>query len=646
MQTIVKQSKNPLELPVARTRWIEFAAPDSINSVIAKPLFFGPLGRRLFGWLHLPGSGVHGRVGAVVCPPLGQESINVHRSMRFVGNALASAGVPALRVDYDGCGNSAGDDHDPDRLAAWVDSVRHAIAALQRDAKVDRVILVGVRFGAMLAALAAVGRSDLAGLVAIAPVTNGRALVREWKAMKLVGGWRRRDGAADGTAEPGAGGDGSIEAAGFVMTAQTCESVGKVNLLDLGELPCPVLVIDRDDVAGSERWVEKLASSGVAVERTALPGFLPMMRDPAYSQVPAEIIGALVAWAVARSAANAGAAASPVLADDPAESSDTAVFMPTADRPAAVVERIWLREDDGVQLAVLSEPLNTHGGAEAAAPVLVLVNSGAVHHIGPNRLYVGLARHFAALGFRVLRVDLSGLGDSQPHSGEPEVSPYTSRGVRDIDQWMAFLREQRPIREAHLLGICSGGFHAFRAALEGLPFATVMSLNPVNFYWKEGMQLDVPIHEAHHEVVRLVAGYRRSLLDPAKWRKLLAGDVDLKLAARVALKRVSARIRLQSRSAARALGVRLKNDLASDLVVATGRSTALEFMFSHGDPGRAILYEQAGSTVDRLRAARKLVVTDVPGADHTFSSEASRRALKVMLTERLVGPTAPLESCA
>jgi len=642
----VKQSKDVLELSVACARWIETAAPDNVNRVIAKPMFFGPLGRRLFGWLHLPVTASRSRVGAVLCPPLGQESINVHRSMRFICNALAGAGIPALRIDYDGCGNSAGDDHDPDRLAAWVDSIRAAIAATQRDAQVDRVILVGVRFGAMLAMLAAAGRNDLAGIVTIAPVTNGRALVREWKAMKLVGGWRRRDPSAESVAEAGQVGDGSIEAAGFVMTAQTCESVGKVNLLEVGNLSCPLLVIDRNDVGGSERWVEKLSAAGVTVERVALPGYLAMMRDPAYSQVPTEAVDALVAWAVSRSQAYPGAATQTSPSDDPVGSSDSAVFAPTADRSSAVVERIWLREDDGAQFAVLSEPLNTQGGAEVAAPVLMLVNSGAVHHVGPNRLYVRLARHFAALGFRVLRVDLSGLGDSQPHAGEPEVSPYTSRGVRDIDHWMAFLRAQRPIGEAHLLGICSGGFQAFRSALEGLPFATVMSLNPVNFYWKDGMQLDVPIHEAHHEVVRLVAGYRRSLLEPAKWRKLFAGEVDVKLAARVAVKRVSARMRLQARGVARVLGVRLKNDLASDLFVATGRSTALEFMFSRGDPGRRILYEQAGSTVDRLRAARKLVVTEVPGADHTFSSEASRCALTAMLTDRLVGPRAPFASCA
>ena len=46
----------------------------------------------------------------------------------------------------------------------------------------------------------------------------------------------------------------------------------------------------------------------------------------------------------------------------------------------------------------------------------VLLNAGLIHHIGPNRIYVKLARQIAALGIVALRFDLSGIGDSLPRS--------------------------------------------------------------------------------------------------------------------------------------------------------------------------------------------------------------------------------------
>ena len=54
--------------------------------------------------------------------------------------------------------------------------------------------------------------------------------------------------------------------------------------------------------------------------------------------------------------------------------------------------------------------------AEAGQPWVVLLNAGIIHRIGPNRLYVQLARRLASRGHAVLRFDLAGIGDSEPPS--------------------------------------------------------------------------------------------------------------------------------------------------------------------------------------------------------------------------------------
>ncbi|HHO68021.1 MAG TPA: alpha/beta hydrolase, partial [Gammaproteobacteria bacterium] len=45
-------------------------------------------------------------------------------------------------------------------------------------------------------------------------------------------------------------------------------------------------------------------------------------------------------------------------------------------------------------------------------PVLVFLNAGLLHRVGPYRMHVDLARQLAARGYASLRFDLSGRGDS------------------------------------------------------------------------------------------------------------------------------------------------------------------------------------------------------------------------------------------
>ena len=57
---------------------------------------------------------------------------------------------------------------------------------------------------------------------------------------------------------------------------------------------------------------------------------------------------------------------------------------------------------------LLTEPVDG-----ASGPTVIMLNAGLIHRIGPRRIHVHLARRLAASGLRVLRVDLSGIGDSE-----------------------------------------------------------------------------------------------------------------------------------------------------------------------------------------------------------------------------------------
>lgn len=87
---------------------------------------------------------------------------------------------------------------------------------------------------------------------------------------------------------------------------------------------------------------------------------------------------------------------------------------------------------------------------------IVMINSGVIHRVGANRLHVQLARDLARAGFRVLRFDLSGIGDSPPRpvrSGD--LLESVMEDVRDAIDHVA----GRDGRVA-LFGLCSGASHS------------------------------------------------------------------------------------------------------------------------------------------------------------------------------------------
>ena len=76
-------------------------------------------------------------------------------------------------------------------------------------------------------------------------------------------------------------------------------------------------------------------------------------------------------------------------------------------------------------------------------PAIILLNAGLAHRVGPQRLYVKMARHMASQGFAVLRFDFSGIGDSEPrtdrlHFPENPLLPYSPdrRSCRLLDAFI------------------------------------------------------------------------------------------------------------------------------------------------------------------------------------------------------------------
>ena len=120
-------------------------------------------------------------------------------------------------------------------------------------------------------------------------------------------------------------------------------------------------------------------------------------------------------------------------------------------------ERAYAFGEGGGLYGILTEP-----EASSDRPVVILLNAGLVHRVGPFRVSVDLARRLAALGFCTLRMDLSGLGDSAPRPSEPDLHRRVLADLRDA---MDFLGQRRGARRFIVGGICSGAINAHRAAV-------------------------------------------------------------------------------------------------------------------------------------------------------------------------------------
>jgi alpha-beta hydrolase superfamily lysophospholipase len=586
----------------------------------AEALYLGPPGEGLFAWLHRAAVGEHHDLGLVVCNPFGFEEVCAHQSLRHVAMAAAQAGVPACRFDYAGCGNSEGDEFQPERLAHWLRSVHRAADALKAATGVQRVCLLGLRLGATLATLAAQERDDVFGVVAIAPVLRGRAYLRELTMLDATG-------AATAASQAD---EGLLESAGFVLTREAQQSLATIDLRTLAKAPADhMLVVDRDDMPSAGVWVTELERVGVQVQFAQWPGYSAMMRDPQRAQVPARIVQGVVAWLKDGPLAGASASLLPQAVGAATQ---------TLQREGTAVQETALQIDTGSSR--LFGVLTRRAGG-APAPAVLMLNSGSVHHIGPNRLWVQLAREWAAQGVTVLRLDISGIGESPPRPGAAENVVYSAHAGADIAAALAWLRREGAATQCHVMGLCSGGYHTLKAAMAGQYMASGLMINPLTFNWKEGMSMEVV---KDYEVAPLAAKFRRQLFTARSWEKLLRGRVDVRVVLQVAWRRGWSLVATRLRELARGLHISFKNDLARELADAARHGIRLKFVFADNAPGFELLEREGGQAIHRMVRRGQASLDFIAGGDHTFTRIKVRRELVALLERRMLAEC--LRQCA
>ncbi len=580
---------------------------------IAVPVAFGPADRPLLGFYHAPSPHSLRGVVVVLCNPIGYEAMSVHRTYRHLAERLAASGFPVFRFDYDGTGDSAGATEDPARMQAWMGSLKLAIAQSKILSGASRVALFGVRFGATLATLAALEEPEIEALIAWAPVISGRVHVREIRGFRLL-----KDSKA-----PEKRSDGSEQVGGYLFTAETLSAMSAIDLLATTKrVARRVLVLPRNERSTEEaRFVEHLTTGGAEVLFAPRGGYAKMMRDDPYdSVVPLEALDAIVDWLSSGCPQEAQAPRS--------EKTPSDVMVVATAHGTPALKETAIRFGDGRRLfGILTEPA---APVRHDRPVLCFLNVGANHHVGPHRMNVDLARELASQGYLTFRIDAAGLGESAVEPRARENRIYTRDSIADVKAAMTLLGQMRGSDRFVLIGLCSGAYLAYHAAIVDERVVGQVLLSPFAFEWKEGD----PVSPTTRQPFRSSRYYARALLDRRVWRRALRGQLEIPAIARgisESLKTKAATV-MPAVSALLTSTRRPQNEVEKAFRALCDRGVESLMVLSFEDSGVDMVSRYLGTDARKMSGRRNFSFQVVDGADHTFMTLASQAKLRDILT--------------
>ena len=581
---------------------------DTFKSVKRTPVYFGPDKTKLFGWLHCTDTCQQLDTCTIICPPLGVEYMSTYRSMRYVADYFALAGMPAFRFDYHGTGDSSGVNDESNRLDAWLWSIEQACQQAKLLTGCSKAGLLGFRMGATLAALVS-QKLELDFLVFWAGLESGRRFIRETRAIQMTGISQTNGTAAE-----------YVEAGGIVYWPQTVNAIEEINLTKITPKASRVLIIPRDDLKTNTKLKSAWAENGIAVEQLELPGSSSMLLEALEAIVPFKSIAEIVQWIKNNPQMDNMHKKSQIIKEADAEVS--AIFSTKSE--FNIKESIVRYGESKDYFAILSEP---DGVVDSSLPIILMTNSGATHRVGVSRLYVTLARDLASLGFRCLRIDIPGLGDSIIYDRQRENRDYITYSSDVLEQALASFGPNYRENKYIITGLCSGAYFSFHAALDLDEINIVESLliNPLTFYWHENMELeDSPIKNFGDW-----NWYKQAIKDPKSWKKLIGGGADY----RVLFRTLKDRIKIVTTAKMKSSSYKENdgnaaaswvNELNTDLTSIASKGRHLSFVLARSDPGYDILMTSAGKTARKLIKNGKIDIHMIEDADHTFSKYKPR----------------------
>jgi pimeloyl-ACP methyl ester carboxylesterase len=592
----------------------------------ARPLYLAADPDVVFGMFHAPAGEPGSKTAVLLAPPWGWNEVASYRSRRTWAEHLAEHGHPTLRIDFPGAGDSAGSPGDPARLEAWTAAIVAATTWLSGTTPAGRVAVIGLGLGGLVAGHALAAGAPIHELVLWAAPTLGRSLLREQRAFGKL--QSDRYGSIEGMDQilP----DGWLEIGGFVQSAETIAAVQEI---DLREMPTETLgralLLGRDGLPVDAGLQGRLEQAGVDVTVAPGPGWEDMCFHPERYQPPVGVFRLVTDWLAAGEGPDPGppraAATTPARA-----SADAQALIPV---DGVVIRETALAGDDFASgsFGIVAEPTE----APPSDVCAVFLNAGAVRRMGPNRMWVEAARRWAARGIPTVRVDVEGIGDADGDAGMyfDVANFYTPDREAQVSAIIDVLAARGLGPRFVLIGLCAGAYSGFHTAAVDRRVVEAIAINPRVLVWDPSI------------MVRRNASLVNKVLELGSWQRILAGETSPGRMLAIGRAAASEAPRAARRYAGRLRGGRQRDPWMERLERRFDElgdaQTRVVLAFAGDEPVFDEL--KADGILDRLAQWPNIVLTDLPGDDHTLRPVAAQRALHQFLDrelDRLVGARA------
>ena len=565
-----------------------------------------------YGALHLPArSGA--TTAVVLCSPFGYDALCAHRGWReFAERLAAEGGMSVLRFDYPGAGDSQGYEEDPQRFRAWIESVKAAARYLRAASGATRLILCGLRLGALLAAVAAEELEDVDSVVLMAPVIAGKRYIRELR-MQHESWLKTPNGRVAAQTDSDAQ---SVGAFGFQLYADTLGELAGVDLVRRERVPARrVLVQDVCSSASSRQLVERYREHGASADIQIFPEFDKFLVDPRSSVTPRRAFDSVLAWLGCRSGAQRRFASKllPPAADARID------FAAGHEKPVVFGE--------GRYAGIFCRPHR----AKPHAPAVLIVNTGGVHRVGDARLAVLMARRLAAQGIASLRMDMGGMGESLQRGASTTYEEIYARhavsdAVAGVD-WLTAAGYEGVVT----FGVCSGGYVSIHVALAHPRVVGCVPINLPFFFWS-GAQTRPNARRVESSRV-----YWRSVRSPRKWFRLLTCQANGRAIALELARRWSVRLTsFASRPFDGMFGINHSTGAIRRLLMDLERKgVQTSLVYGSLDVGLDELEIRFGQNGNALRGLKNVTVKVVENVDHSLFSRNAREVVMAHVEDLL-----------
>lgn len=285
-------------------------------------------------------------------------------------------------------------------------------------------------------------------------------------------------------------------------------------------------------------------------------------------------------------------------------------------------EEVFLFGKERSLVGVLTDPTEPKG--RSLFPAFIILNSGIIHRVGPNRLHVKLARNLASSGFVVMRFDFSGIGDSKAREDK---LPFFKSAVSETQEAMSYLEATRGIKRFILVGICSGAAILFRTACQDPRVIGIVPINNRSYMYgfdeETGARLRRRALARHYLRIALSSSFRGK-----NWLKAMTGKVNYRGLIGVMFNCFRGRFALNERKDFFPV-----SQFTTDLRSLTARGVRVLLVHCEGDEGLDYLRMILGNEGQERSVSGLFRLEIIRGANHTFTPLWSQEALLTLIED-------------